>query len=296
MKKTVLLILISIFSFFGAIQAQQKPDIILKINGEENVGKVLEIDDSSVKFTFQGETLVYTIKKQDILKITYGSGRIEFINKPKLPSESTTTTNANNTTKTDNTVANNDGLASHHNKVAILPFKYLIDKLDAGEEMTYKVQEEAFSFLSKHIGNLELQAPTTTNALLIKAGVSNNNIRGFTTGELCNILGVEYILQGTITQNKTNATNIQTTNGSYKNNNDNNNKGTIGSIFGSSGRASSSTFSTSTQNYKTSVTMNVFNDKGESTFSQNHDSFWSSTDAYKITLQYLLKRTPIYKK
>lgn len=294
MKKTALFILFSIFSFLGVVHAQQKPDIILKINGDENVGKVLEIDDSSVKFTFQGETLVYTIKKQDIIKITYGSGRIEFINKPKLPSESTST--SNNTTKTENTVYNNEGLASHHNKVAILPFKYLIDKMDAGEEMTYKVQEEAFSFLSKHIGNLELQPPTTTNALLIKAGVSNSNIRGFTTGELCNILGVEYILQGTITQNKTTASNIQTTNGSYKNNSDNNNKGNIGSIFGSSGRANSSTFSTSTQNYKTSVTMNVFNDKGENTFSQNHDSFWSSGDAYKITLQYLLKRTPIYRK
>ncbi len=290
MKTKLLFVLI--FAFVGTISGQQKPDILLKLNGEENVGKVLEINDSSVKFTFQGETLVYTIKKQDILKITYGSGRIEFINKPKLPSES----NAASEPPKDNTVAKNDGLASHHNKVAILPFKYLIDKVDAGEEMTYKVQDEAFSFLSKHIGNLELQSPNTTNALLIKAGVSNNNIRGFTTGEICNILGVEYILQGTITQNKTTASNIQTTNGSYKNNSDNNNKGNIGSIFGSSGRANSSTFSTSTQNYKTSVTMNVFNDKGESTFSQNHDSFWSSTDAYKITLQYLLKRTPIYRK
>jgi hypothetical protein len=294
MKTKFIFLLSFLFLFLGIINAQQKPDILLKINGEENVGKVIEINETSVKFTFQNETLVYTIKKEDILKITYGSGRIEFINKPKLPSES----NASNTTsapKSNNAAVNNDALASHHNKVAILPFKYLIDKVDAGEEMTYKVQEEAFSFLSKHIGNLELQVPNTTNALLIKAGVSNSNIRGFTTGELCNILGVEYILQGTITQNKTTASNIQTTNGSYKNNSDNN-KGNIGSIFGSSGRANSSTFSTSTQNYKTSVTMNVFNDKGENTFSQNHDSFWSSTDAYKITLQYLLKRTPIYRK
>ncbi len=291
MKAKLIAILVCIFSFVGITNAQQKPDVLLKLNGEENVGKVLEINETSVKFTFQGETLVYTIKKEDILKITYGSGRIEFINKPKLPSESSNTSSQ----KSNTVVNNNEGLANHHNKVAILPFKYLIDKLDAGEEMTYKVQEEAFSFLSKHIGNLELQAPTTTNALLIKAGVSNNNIRGFTMGELCNILGVEYILQGTITQNKTTASNIQTSSGSYKNNSDNN-KGSVGSIFGSSGRANSSTFTTSTQNYKTSVTMNVFNDKGESTFSQNHDSFWSSTDAYKITLQYLLKRTPIYRK
>lgn len=290
MKKIWALAVLCILAVCGFSQPQQKHDVVLKLNGEENTGKVLEIDESSIKFTFQGESLVYVIKKQDILKITYGSGRIEFINKPLLPSE-TGSSNRNSPAA--------EGIALHHNKVAILPFKYIIDKRDAGEEMTFKVQTEAFTFLNNHIGNLELQIPNTTNALLIKAGVSNNNIRGFTMGEICNILGVEYIVQGIITQDRTSTNAYQRSSSSYKNKDASGmDRGgnIIGSIFGSSGSRNSSTVSTSTQNYKTSVTMNVFNDKGQSTFNQNHDSFWNTTDAYKITLQYLLKRTPVYHK
>jgi hypothetical protein len=51
-----------------------------------------------------------------------------------------------------------------------------------------------------------------------------------------------------------------------------------------------------TETFKTSVTMNVFNDKGSSLFSQSHDAFFNTESAYRSTLQYLLKRTPLYKK
>jgi len=54
--------------------------------------------------------------------------------------------------------------------------------------------------------------------------------------------------------------------------------------------------STSTQNYATSMTMNVFNDKGDNIYSQDHTSFWNTQDSYKITLKYLAKRMPLYKK
>jgi len=280
---------LSLFFVFISVIAQtnSNSDVVLKLNGDEIVGKVTEMGDTEIKFVHKGETLVYTIKKADILKITYASGRIEFINKIALPSESANTTVNNNNTKS--TVASNIG--EHHNKVAILPFSYLIDKQDAGEQMTYAVQNEAFSFLSKHSGMLELQPTNTTNALLIKAGVNNGNIRGFTMGEICDILGVEFVLQGAITQNKTTASNISS--GTATTKFTNNNKNSIGSI---NGRSSYSGVTTSIQNYRTSVTMNVFNDKGENIFSQDHSSFWSSDNAYKTTLQYLLKRSPLYKK
>ena len=53
-------------------------------------GKVTEINDTEVKFIYTGESLVYTIKKSDILKKSLTqSGRVEVINKPALPSEGT---------------------------------------------------------------------------------------------------------------------------------------------------------------------------------------------------------------
>lgn len=291
MKKIIGIVALFFFFVTSIAQTNTNSDVVLKLNGDEMVGKVTEIGDAEIKFVYKGESLVYTIKKTDILKITYASGRIEFINKPALPSESGNT----------NTVASagapkpvvSSSIGTHHNKVAILPFSYLIDKQDAGEQMTYAVQSEAFSFLSKHAGILELQSTNTTNALLLKAGVNSGNIRGFTMGEICDILGVEFVLQGAIRQDKTSASNISSGTTTAKLNTTNTNKNLIGSI---NGRSSYSGYSTSIQNYSTSVTMNVFNDKGENIFSQDHQSFWSSDNAYKITLQYLLKRTPLYKK
>ena len=50
------------------------------------------------------------------------------------------------------------------------------------------------------------------------------------------------------------------------------------------------------KNYETSITMNIYTDKNTNIFSKDHTSFWSTNDAYKITLQYLLKHTPVYKR
>lgn len=290
MKKIINLFVITIWSLALTAQTNSKSDILLKLNGDELIGHVIEMNDADIKFVHEGETLVYAIKKVDIMKITFASGRIEFFNKPTPPSLVKTAADSN----TQNNIS---GPGEHHNKVAILPFKYIIDRLDAGEEMTYKVQTEAYSFLKKHIGMLELQDPNTTNALLIKAGVNSSNIRGYTMGEICNMLGVEFVLQGTVTQNRTSASTYSSSSGSYKTKSNADNKGNaIGSIFGSSGSASSSTVSSSSQNYQSSITMNVYNDKGDNLFSKDHVGVWSTNDAYKITLQYLLKKTPIYKK
>ena len=50
------------------------------------------------------------------------------------------------------------------------------------------------------------------------------------------------------------------------------------------------------KNYETSITMNIYSDKNTNIFRKDHTSFWSTDNAHKLTLQYLLKHTPIYKK
>lgn len=269
--------------FMSFSQATMKNDVVLKINGDELTGKVQEIGDSEIKFMYAGETLVYAIKKADISKITFSSGRIETFNAPKPA----------------NAKSDSVSLAAHHNKLAILPFSYLVNKQDAGQEMTYKVQSETYAVLNVHSGYIEVQAPATTNALLLKAGITGQNVRSFTMGEICNILGVEYVVQGTITQDLTSVSN---SGGSYTNVKSEKSSTTrsIGTVNRSgtdyNGSVSSSSNSVSTQNYSTNVMMNIYTDKGETIFSQNHQSFWSTDDAYKVTLNYLLKRTPIYQK
>ncbi|WP_430406665.1 hypothetical protein [Fluviicola sp.] len=261
----------------GALsQSTMKNDVILKTSGDELTGKVQEIGDTDVKFVYAGETLVYQIKKTEIAKITFSSGRVEMYNSPKPSSAQ-----ADSIAKS--------GLEAHQNKIAILPFNYLINKQDAGQEMTYKVQNEVFNVMNSHSGYMSVQPTATTNALLLKAGITGGNVRSFTMGEICNVLGVEYVIQGTITQDLTSVSSSTSGSTTYSAKTNSSSNRSVGTVSGGSS-------SYSAQNYSTNVTMTIYTDKGETIFSQDHQSFWSSNDAYKTTLNYLLKRTPIYQK
>jgi len=285
MKKLLLTYLLGICTTLLMAQSDAKSDIILKLNGEELSGKVMEITDDEIKFTYKGESLVYKIKKTDILKITYASGRIEMYSKPPLPSETGTAAAAK--------ASGGPGLADHHNKVAILPYAFLKDGETASDDISFKVQSETFAFLSRHAGVMSIVDPRTSNALLIKAGINRETIKGYNMDDLCNILGVEYVIDGIVSVNKGNQTNITTGNSNTTYSSGNNNKN---NQYKSREKSSGSVVSTSTQNFETSLTLSIYNDKGVSIYSQERRSFWNTQDAYKITLEYLLKRCPLYSK
>lgn len=272
-----------------------KSDIVLKVNGDEMVGKITAISDNEIKFIYEGETLEYTIKKTDILKVTYASGRVEFFNRPTLPSEKKETIESASVQSQDAPVvaAKQYAIASgdHHNKIAILPFGYIRDGQSGAKEMSTKIQTDAYSFLVKHSAGYTLLDTRTTNALLIKAGVTRDNLEGFTWDEICNILGVEYIIDGTVNIVKGTQSSSQST--SYHATTDNNNK----SYNNGNTKVSGYSSSTSAQYYETSINMNVFTDKNQNIYTDNHKAFFNSTNAqYNTTLQYLLKRIPLYRK
>jgi hypothetical protein len=267
--KQLTTLLLAVFITCTTAFAQTKSDVIKKLSGEEMKGKITEMTDDAVKFTYDNETLVYTVKKADIATITFASGRVEVVN-------AASGANAPEAMTQD-----------HKNKIAILPFTYINDNRDAGDAMGYKVQAEAYNMMKNHSGPRTVQDPTTTNALLIKAGINEGTIRGYTMTDICNVLGVELLIQGTVTQNTGTATSYTSQSGSY--NNKETAKGNKGSTYGSSSTSN-------TQGFKTTILFNVFNDKGENLYSKDHESFWSMDDAYKITLQYLLKRSPVYVK
>src|SRR5690606_14745318 len=89
-----------------------------------------------------------------------------------------------------------------HNKLAVLPFAYILDQKDGGHEMPLKIQSECHDILSSKTQNIDIQETQTTNALLAKAGVNDGNIQGYTMGEICHILNVEYVIQGVVTINE----------------------------------------------------------------------------------------------
>lgn len=257
-----------------------KHDVILKVNGDEMVGTVKEIGDSAIKFSHEGESLVYSFKKEDIIKITYASGRIEVFNKPPLASER----KAREATPSQNTTG--PGIGDHHNKVAILPFAFLRDNQGAGNEIAYKVQQDAFELLSEHSGTLTVIDPRTTNALLMKAGITRENLMGYTMDEICNILNVEYLVEGTVAINK--GVQTSSTYDQYK--------GTTNESRNKT-RITGSSTTTGGQTYITVVTLNVFTDKNTAIFRDSHRALLASYDAsYSSPLKYLLKRCPLYRK
>lgn len=121
--------------------AQEKLDHVLMLSGENKAGKVVGLTDETVDFIHAGETLKYTLKKSEISKIEFASGRIEVFN--EMPSAA----------------SRNAELVDHHNKVAILPFIYIRDgEQKKNDAMERKVQQELVAVMSNHVGIMKIKA------------------------------------------------------------------------------------------------------------------------------------------
>jgi hypothetical protein len=79
------------------------------------IGKVIKMNPADLQFIYQNETVTYTVAKSDIVKITFASGRLEFLTKIDPSSKLK--------------------LEDHHNKVAILPFGYIKDQNTSNPDM-----------------------------------------------------------------------------------------------------------------------------------------------------------------
>ncbi|MDY0906405.1 hypothetical protein [Pedobacter sp. CFBP9032] len=277
MKKIFLMITMAMFSF--AIYAQTKSDIVLKTNGDELKGKVTKISADDITFTYEGETLEYVLKKSEILKITHASGRVEVFAKA-LPAED----------RQKDAVAMAATPVDHHNKIAILPFTFLMDNQPGAEQVGLKAQQDAFSFLSNHSAGYTILDPRTTNATLIQAGVTREKMMGFTMKNLSDILGVEYIIDGSVIQAKGYQTSSINTNADTKVKRDDAEK-----VKGVS--STSATYNNAVQRYDVSVSLHIYMDNNASIYNESHKAFLSNTDgSYTGPLEYLLKRCPLYRK
>src|SRR4051794_27570488 len=117
--KRFLFFAIVVCSHFVAIsQGGTKSDVVVKTNGEQLTGNVVEITDSEIRFKYSGEQVIYAFKKAEVQKITFASGRVETYNKA-------TSTNSDATTSAKDTVAATPSeapvpAAERQNKIAIL--------------------------------------------------------------------------------------------------------------------------------------------------------------------------------
>ena len=272
MKKEIT-ITICFFFISSMILFAQKANVdkVIKLNGEEMLGTVTEIGETYIKFIYKGESLSYTVKTSEINKIQFASGRVEFFTESPLASS------------TANEEALTSSVQAHHNQVAVLPFDYMNTGGGRDDKMGLKVQSDCYTFLKKRAKQFNIQDPMTTNAILVKSKISLENLTGLTPQEMANLLGVEYVVYGSVVISQTGVTSSSSSFFSGKS---------------SGSRYKSSNFGTSsaTANFNTSVDMKIYTDEGQNVYSNTHDSFWPNENAYEITLQYLIKRTPLYSK
>ncbi|WP_225872660.1 hypothetical protein [Pedobacter frigoris] len=178
--------------------------------------------------------------------------------------------------------------ADNHNKIPILPFTYLLENQPGADAIGYKAQDDTYAFLSKHSAGYTIIDTRTTNAALAKGGVTKGKMMNFTMKEICAILGVEYVIDGTVTQNKGYQTSYTSgsSNTKVKTDNDKNIKGV--SSYGSS-------TSNAAQNYEVSVSLHIYMDTNASIYNQSHKAFFANTDgSFSSPLEYLM--VPIIQK
>lgn len=274
MKRLIYLLGILLFSLNSLAQNKASADIITKTSGAKIEAEVKEVTDDQIKFTYTGESVVYTLNRSEVKKIQFKSGRTE-----------TFDGNDDDAGKP----AARAATADHGNKVAVLPFAYISDGQSGNSEMSIKVQNECYAYLNKHAGNYSIMDVHATNAALAKAGINRSNMDNFSMDDICNALGVAYVVTGMVTVDKGSQT-------SYQSNAQNSNSKRNEERTKSSSSTYGSSYATADQNYETSMNLSIYNDKGESIFNHNRKAFWHQQDSYKDALEYILKRCPLYKK
>ena len=274
--KRILIYLLIAMSTVGvsnqfAFAQSESTDVVTLLNGNEMKGKVTDTTNDAITFVHQNETLTYTVKKDEINKIQFASGRIEIINDMK---ESEAVQGYSSTIP-----------PIQRNLVAVLPFSYIGQGGEKDEKLSKKVQSDCYNLLLEQAPRFSIQDPMKTNALLARQGIDESNIEGFLPDELAHIFGSEYVVIGSVLVDYKGTMNSGSSNTTSEKKNNGNKKTTY-----------SSDTSSSTEQFQTQVDLKIYTDDGRNISSKSKTSLWQKENAYQITLKYLIKRCPLYSK
>lgn len=280
-KIVSILVLVTFFSMTDSeIMAQEKVDVVFLKNGEKKEGKVTGITNAVVKFRYTGEDFDYELQKSDLIKIQLASGRVESFGNEAETAAKVSTTPA--------PAMNSDV----HNTIAVLPFQFISNDQSMDPlAMSNLAQNTTANSVKEQYGQLTLQDPITTNALLAKSNIDLTNITTMTPSEIAALLGVEFVIYGTVNLTNKGATTYGSTGTNYSErekynaNGNNSDTRTKGTIFSSS---SSST----TIEYDTSVDFRLFKNNGSNIYSDSRHVFGTEANAYTAGIDYMIKRTP----
>jgi hypothetical protein len=268
---SLLLLLAGISSAQGGNATSTNQIIFPDGNAKESKGTALVND--RVTFIHPSETLNDRFNKKEDRKTEYAGARIEILTEKKelitiaLP-------------------------ATVRNRVAVLPMVYIAEVSSAKmENMPFLLQEMTITFLSRSAAELKFMDPAETNALLLRAGINESNMRTYTPKELALLLHVEYIIMGTVMQDKGKIVSINHSHTQSRKNADRD-----WHRYKTRERRESHGSTVTGQQIENEVALSIYNNEGERIYNKSRHSLISDADGYKNTLRYLLKRTPLYER
>ena len=184
----------------------------------------------------------------------------------------------------------NEDFVNRRNKVAVLPLTYIGNGHESREEeMRFYLQDIAIDFLNRSTLELKVLDAAEINSLLRKNGINEFDLRAYSPGELAKILHVEYVVMGTVLQDlgrevtvyNDHSHNRERMDRSYKDPRRWEREHTHGA-------------SVTRQNIETSVSLSIYNQVGNRIYSGSRQSILSGPGAYRNTMHYMLKRSPLY--
>ncbi|WP_147368043.1 hypothetical protein [Fibrisoma montanum] len=279
---SVLALMLLIFS--GTITnsfAQSKTDAVIMLDGERKEGKVIEIQANTVKFKYAGEELEYELPKEKISKIQFATGRLEVINEAPQTAASSSQPARSASARAD-----------RKNKIAVLPFLFVTNEPGVpSDQMSKRLQANCASSLRQNTSNIIVQDPLTTNRLLAKNNIDMNDAAAVDPEELAIVLGVEYVVMGTVDVMNKGTISTGSAATTYKDKaSQNRNKNSRDTK--ASGSAVTSNNTITNANYDTKVALTIYTDHGSTFYDKSRSALGNQIDSYSNTLDYLIKRTP----
>lgn len=277
-KNVFTIIALLVFSANILAQGTKKLDKIIKRDYQIIEGTIAKISDKTVEYSLPGETVLIELDVSQIARIDFASGRSQVFD----VSPANTVQNASGTIVTT---------TMQTNTIAVLPVPYLnSDTQESSADMAKFAQNDLYNKLldkSSNILPLTVQDLRTTNSLLHKAGIDHNNIDETPIEDLEKILGVDNIVAAKVSYTINSGTTATTYNSGNAKVSDNNKKVKTNDI------------STTTSNTQVYYYYTVYFDMYKNAtkiYSQTRKPLLAIKDSWMDSVQYLLKRSPIYVK
>lgn len=273
------LILIAFTAFMGcllSINAQtENSDMLFLANGETQSVVVKKVEPTTITYSFMGEDLENVVEKSKVEKIIFRSGREQFFSDAQSKND--------NNRSVDFEYPN-----MNPNEGAILPFEFVFDGTPSPED-GFEAQEFYYDNLMRkpERNTISYQDAETTRKRLRDAGIREPaDIRDYSISEIAKIVGAGTLVTGKITVDYRSTT--STTTGSTTTKVDTKKKNV---------KTYSSDYNTSSDEFDTKVDFKIYDKDGNKIVDETRRPFLATTrNNYITALNYLMKRTPYYRK